>query len=167
MRRKVFKHRHDLLKVSKDYFLFGYSFDRRGRYPFKNEAQREALWKELEAELLERCYDPDDPDDLHGIEANRLRPFECFNHYPVKKKIFNAAKFLGINKKTGGRLYDKHPALETDFEFLQRTGLLNDRDRLKASTPEFATEEMKCIGFREVLMGLEGVEDGSIVQEKN
>jgi hypothetical protein len=156
--KKIFKRKVQRGRLSveqRDFFLKGYSHFCIGD-PFKNK-DRLALWKKYRAELMRAMYETHIHGNFHDAVINDLRPYEWFRvEAPEPRGVLNDAKRIGPED---AGLFDKEPILETDYEYLQRLGLLNDEDRAYVQTEAFKEAEKYAIKLREYLAKDDDIEE--------
>ena len=150
MTRRTFKRKpktvNGLTQNQRDWFLMGYAHFAL-KVPFRNDAQRAELWKKHRGELMKAMYQPRIHGDFHAPFGNDLRPAEWWRmDAPEPRGVLNDAVRVDPENP---ELFDKEPMLETDFEYLQRLGLLNDQDKEYTKTESFKADEKRAIEYRE------------------
>jgi hypothetical protein len=122
------KVRKGLAEDQRMYLLNGWSVF--SAYPFRDEQERRALWIENRAELMENVNLPvSQRDSFRDLDAGRYRPQAYYDfEVSAKPKLLNEAKVLRVTPE-GHKLFDIHPLYEDEWDFLNRIGIVNARDR--------------------------------------
>jgi len=152
-RREVFS---ELSPAQETFFFLGYTwpFLADPEYPFENDDERSRLWEIHRERLMARMYAEREPGDLRAPGANHLRPREWwFRDAPEEKIVLNGA--LRVPGRGEG-VWTKQPAKESDYEYLQRLGLLTDDDRRRVRKIDFIEAEQEDINYRNYLIEQQG-----------
>jgi hypothetical protein len=148
--RRTFKRKsktvNGLTQNQRDWLLMGYAHFAI-KVPFRNDEQRTVLWKRHRDELMKSMFVPRIPGDFHSPFGNDLRPAEWWRlEAPEPRGVLNDAVRVDA---ANPEVFDKEPMLETDFEYLQRLGLLNDQDKAYMETECFKSDEKQAVEYRE------------------
>ena len=154
MKKKFFSRKVQKRGLTLDeegFFLNGWTPS--GKYPFKSETYRRELWKKHRERLMASMYEERNTreDAYQFIEPQgiSLRPREWFRtEAPKLKRILNDAVRIGDSD----HLFDKHPCLESDREFLERVSLLTEDDLKYIESEDFKKGEFEFLRYRNSLM---------------
>ncbi len=134
-----------IAKSEETFFLLGWVAPGEREFPFHSEKDRMEKWQKNREDLLAKMYLPRATfEPFRGPSGNRLRPAEWWLRESSELKlILNDAKRLHTP-----HLFNKEPLLETDKEYLERLGLLNDDDRKYIQTEDFKEAEKRDLEYR-------------------